>query len=76
MSKYETLAGQVTRGETFAKILHLTDELLDQLAVMSHLHNTEGNAKDHALAEGWRAMHHAFQLIRRQMTELAKGSIQ
>ena len=74
--KYETVAGHVTRGETYAKTLDLLDQLLDQTAVMAHLHNTEGNRKDIALADGWRAMHQMFGLIRKQMTELAKGKLQ
>ena len=76
MSKYETVAGHVTRGETYAKTLDLLDQLLDTTAVMAHLHNTEGNPHDHALAEGWRAMHHGFQLIRVRMTQLAQGNLQ
>lgn len=76
MSKYETLAGQVTRGETFSKLLYHLDEASDQMAVMSHLHNTETSRKDLALAEGWRAMHHAMQLMRRSIVELSKGAIQ
>lgn len=76
MPKYETFAGYPTRGECYAKLLDLTDQVIDQCAVMSHLHNTESTPKDRALADGWRAMHHAFQLIRRQMTGLAQGNLQ
>jgi hypothetical protein len=76
MSKYETVAGHVTRGECYAKTLDLFDQLLDQTAIMAHLHATETSPKDRALAEGWRAMHHAFQLIRRQLTSLAQGNLQ
>lgn len=76
MSKYETFAGHVTRGETFAKILHLTDELLDQTAVMAHLHETEDSRVDKALANGWRAIHHVMQMMRGRLIELSKGTIQ
>ena len=74
-SKYETVGGHVSRGETFAKILDLTDQLLDQCAVMAHLHNTEDSAKDRFLAQGWLCMHHAFKLIRHQLVQLSKGAM-
>lgn len=75
MSKYETTAGNVTRGETYAKSLDLLDQILDQTAIMAHLHATEDTAKDRALADGWRAMHQMFRLIRAQITQLAKGQL-
>ena len=40
MSKYSTIGGQVTRGESFAKLIHHLNEAADQAAVLSHLHNT------------------------------------
>ena len=76
MSKYETLAGHVTRGETFSKLLYHLDELTDQAAVMAHLHNTEDSAKDAALSNGWRAIVAAMQLMRRTIINLSKGSVQ
>lgn len=75
MSKYETTGGYVTRGDTFAKILDLTDQLLDQTAVMAHLHRTEDSAKDRFLAQGWLGMHHAFKIIRTKLIELSKGAM-
>lgn len=76
MSKYETAAGIVTRGECFAKILHLIDELRDQCLVMSHLHMTEDSAADLLMAKGWRGIEEMLQMLRKQIVELAKRRLQ
>lgn len=76
MAKYETIGGQVTRGEAFAKLLDLQDQIIDQCAVMAHLHNTEGNDMDKLLAKGWLGMVELMQRMRWQLTELAKGGMQ
>ena len=74
-SKYETTGGTVSRADTSMKILDLLDQILDQTAVMAHLHNTEGNDMDKLLAKGWLGMHEMFKLIRWQLLEMAKGKI-
>lgn len=75
-SKYETRGGYVTRGETFSRLLDLTDQLADQTIVMSHLHQTEDTPRDRALAEGWRAMHLVMQMMRQRLIGLAQGNLQ
>lgn len=76
MSKYETIAGYPSRGETYAKIIDLCDQLQDQCAVMSHLHNTEGNPTDVTLARGWLGMTELIKRMRHQLTQLAIGRMQ
>lgn len=76
MSKYETIGGQVTRGETFAKIIDLIDQLRDQCAVMSHLHSTEDNDMDKLLAKGWLGVAELFRAVRFKVTDLATGKLQ
>lgn len=74
--KYETLGGQVTRGETYAKMLDHMRELQDCAAVMAHLHNTEGNDMDKLLAKGWLGISEMFRLIEHKVTALAMGKLQ
>lgn len=74
--KYETLGGHVTRGECYAKLIDLVDQLIDQCAVMAHLHNTEGSDTDKLLAKGWLGMTELMRRMRNQMTKLAQGSLQ
>lgn len=76
MSKYETIGGHVTRGEAYAKILDLLDQLRDQTIVMSHLHNTEGSDSDKVLAKGWLGMSELLGRLRHQFTTLAMGKLQ
>ena len=74
--KYETFAGHVTRGETYAKILDLLDQLTDQCAVMAHLHNTESNDADKLLAKGWLGIVELMQRARHVITNLAARRLQ
>lgn len=76
MSKYETIGGVVTRGETYAKIIDLLDQLMDQLAVMAHLHNTEGNDMDKLLAKGWLGIVELMKRMKYQITQLATRGLQ
>lgn len=76
MSKYETIGGHVTRGECFAKVLDLLDQLRDQVIVMSHLHNTETNDTDKILAKGWLGMSELLGRLREQFTKLAMRKLQ
>lgn len=75
-SKYETIGGVVTRGECYAKLIDLLDQVMDQCAVMAHLHNTEGSDSDKLLAKGWLGMVELMSRIRHQMTQLAQGRLQ
>ncbi len=76
MSKYETVAGVPSRSGTYMKIIDLTDQLIDQCAVMAHLHNTEGNDMDATLAKGWLGMSELFKRMRGRLTELAMNKLQ
>ena len=76
MSKYSTIGGTVTRGETFAKLIHHINEAADQAAVLSHLHNTETSEMDKLFAKGWLGVHELLLRMRHQITELAKNKFQ
>jgi hypothetical protein len=76
VTKFETRGGQVTRGETFAKLLDHLDQIRDCCAIMAHLHNTEGNDADKLLAKGWLGMAELFRLTRHKVTQLAQGRLQ
>ena len=71
-----TFAGQPTRGETFAKLIHHLDEVRELCAVMSHLHRTEDNSIDALLAQGWLGMAELFLRIRQRVVEMGKGRLQ
>ncbi len=75
MSKYETRGGNPSRSDTAMKIIDLIDQLLDQTAVMAHLHNTEGNDMDKLIAKGWLGIHEMFKIVRWQLVEMAKGKL-
>jgi hypothetical protein len=71
-----TFGGQVTKGETFSKIIHTLDELRDLCLVMAHLHKTEDSAKDDLMALGWRTVEEQFHKTRHLIIQLAQGHIQ
>jgi hypothetical protein len=75
-SKYSTTGGQVTRGDAFTKLIHHLNEAADQAAVMSHLHNTEGNKMDELVARGWLGIHELLLRTRAQITALAANKFQ
>lgn len=75
MSKYETLGGHVTRGETYSKIIFLLDELRDQCLIMGHLHKTEDSNMDRLLAKGWYGIEEMLRMFRAQIVELAQGKL-
>lgn len=76
MSKYETLGGVVTRGETYAKLMDHLREAQDCCAVLSHLHNTEDNEADKLLARGWLGVAEMFRLVQHKVTQMAMGKLQ
>lgn len=76
VTKFETLGGQVTRGETYVRIMDLLRELQDQCYVMAHLHATEDGAKDQLLATGWRGCGEMFKLVQHKVTALAQNKIE
>jgi hypothetical protein len=75
-SKYPTIGGVVTRGETFTKILHHLDELQDLYAVMAHLLRTEDGPMDRLLSKGWLGMVELTKMQRHKITEMAMGKLQ
>ena len=64
-----TIGGQVTRGQVYAKLTDHLREAADCMAIMAHLHNTEGNDMDKVLAKGWLGVQ---ELISRQCTQITK----
>jgi hypothetical protein len=73
--KYETVGGQVTRGETYAKLMDHLREAQECAAVLAHLHNTEGNDMDKLLAHGWLGIAEHFRLVQHKVTQMAMGAL-
>lgn len=71
MRKYERTAGNVTTGDTYAKLNEILIEAEELCAVMAHLHALQDNDADSLLAGGWRAMSQMMQLIRTKIMNLA-----
>ncbi len=69
--KYETIGGQVTRGETYAKLMDHLREAQECACVLAHLHNTEDNDMDKLLAGGWLGVAEMFRLAQDTVTQLA-----
>jgi len=69
--KYETIGGQVTRGETYAKLMDHLREAQECACVLSHLHNTEGNDMDKLLAKGWLGVAEMFRVTQLKITQMA-----
>lgn len=76
MPKYETTAGFVTRGDTFAQLNEHLIRCQELAAIMAHLHNTEGNDMDKLLAKGWLGMAECFKQIQYQVIQMAKARLQ
>lgn len=74
-TKFSTVAGVVTRSETYTKLLDHLNEVEDCMQVMGHLHQTEDSAHDATLAAGWRGMAELIQRLRSQITKLAMGQL-
>lgn len=70
-----TRGGIATRGETYVKLNYHIVECQELMAVMSHLHRTEHNAKDIALANAWLMASEQFKQIQKRLTKLAMGSL-
>lgn len=75
MAKFETIGGQVTRGETFTKMISQIDELRDTVITMSHLHAGDDNL-DRTLAKGWLGIDELLQRFRAQVIALAMNKLQ
>ena len=71
-----TVGGNVSRGEVFAKLLDHLREAQDCAALMSHLHNTEGNDMDKVLAKGWLGVQELLSRQCIQITKLAMNKLQ
>lgn len=64
-----------SRGEVFAKMSDLMDEMISTAATMAHLHNTEGSDKDKKLAVGWLMVSETFKAIRHKVVLLGQGRL-
>jgi hypothetical protein len=71
-----TIGGAPSRGMVYAKLTDHLREAADCMAVMSHLHQTEGNATDTLLAKGWLGMHELILRLITQVTKLAANKLQ
>ena len=60
------------RSELYTRMITCIDELIDQSAVIAHLHNTEDTPRDRSLNQGWLAVSFAMQTIRTMTTLLTK----
>ena len=65
-----------TRGETYDKLRYHVVEAQECAAMMSHLHNTEGNDKDKALAKKWLQVEELFKGMLHTLNQLAQGRMQ
>lgn len=72
---YETIGGQVTRSITYAKLIELLKDAQECSAVMAHLHNTEGNLADTALANGWLLIAENLRRMQFVVTKMAQGRL-
>jgi len=75
MGKYETVGGNVSRADTFTKLLDLLAQAQEQSLVLSHLHMTEDNDTDKLIARGWAGIAELLQKMQHQITELATGKL-
>lgn len=72
---YQTTAGRPDRGVTYAKLMDHLREAQECAAMLSHLHNTEGNDRDKLIAKGWLAVAEMFRKVQFQVTHLAMGRL-
>lgn len=70
---YETIGGIPTHGITYAELCDHLREAQKCAAVLSHLHNTEGNVADTALANGWLLIAENLRRMQAVVTTLAQG---
>ncbi|HEX9613639.1 MAG TPA: hypothetical protein VGA05_08495 [Candidatus Bathyarchaeia archaeon] len=71
--RYETIGGQVTKGETFQKMLYHLDELQECATVMSHL---SGLNDEPLNVKGWLAVAEMIKLNRVTITKFAQKGFQ
>ena len=72
-TSFSTRGGTVTRGETYTKLMHHIDEARDCAAVLSHLYNTEDDAKSKLLARAWLQVSEQMRGVRHRLTTLMQG---
>jgi len=70
---YETIGGLPTHGITYMELLDHLRESQKCCAILSHLHNTEGNVADEALANGWLSIAENLRRMQHMVTKLAQG---
>ncbi len=71
--KYETIGGQVTRGETFAKMIHNLREAQECAAVLSHL---SGLNNEKLNSQGWLATSEMLKKTAINVTKFAQKGFQ
>lgn len=76
VTNFSTIGGQVTRGETYMKLLDHLREAQDCCATLSHLHNTEDNDMDKLLARGWLGVAEMMRMMQHKVTEMAQNKLQ
>ena len=76
MPRYETTAGQVTEGDTFAQLNEHLIRCQELCAVMAHLKGLQGTHMDALLSKGWLGMSEMFKLTQHKVVEMAKGKLQ
>jgi hypothetical protein len=76
MKHYETTAGYVNRGDTFAQINEKLIETEELCTVMGHLHKLQDNPRDDLLGTGWLGIAQLIAKMRAQVITLAQGHMQ
>lgn len=70
-----TIGGVPSRGEAYMKLMHHLAEAQSLCAVIAHLHQTEDNIRDTALASGWLAVAELLRRFALKITDLAQGKL-
>jgi hypothetical protein len=76
MRHYETTAGYVTRGDTFAQLIEKLREAQELASVLGHLHALQDNDADKTLAHGWLGVSELLKRMQTQITTLAMRKMQ
>lgn len=64
-----------SRGEVFSALIHNLREAQSNLAMMAHLHNTEGNDTDKQLARGWLIIEELMRKMIHKITLMGQGRL-
>lgn len=64
-----------SRGEVFSRMLHHAREFQSCASMMAHLHNTEGNDTDKAMARGWLMIEELLRKLIHKITLMGQGRL-